>query len=108
MTAARVFGAIVVLIIAAPQGAIAAEWRYCLSSSHENHKIYLSAGFQSSEPMSTVETVFGNVLDQAHLRHDDVQCPRGDDERAIVAMRQQAISFNRTMGNEVVDIAWRP
>jgi hypothetical protein len=38
------------------------------------------------------------------LRHDDVQCPRADDERSILLMLQYAISFNQENGNTIVHL----
>ena len=108
MSAATALGVFVALTMAGAQAAEAAEWRYCLSSSHEDRRIFLSRGFQTSTSMSMLETNFSDALDQAHWRHDDIQCPRGDDEQAILAMRQQAARFNRGMGNEVIDIRWPP
>jgi hypothetical protein len=106
MSAVKTLGTFVALTLAGVQVASAAEWRYCLSSSHEDRRIFVSERFQTSTSMSMLETNFSDMLDQAHWRHDEIQCPRGDDEQAILVMRQQAVRFNRSVGNEVIDIKW--
>jgi hypothetical protein len=69
--------------------------------------MYVSPAFASDQALSTIETAFGRELDRAKVQHDSVQCPRGD-AQTIAAKRAQAIRFNQTNGNKVVEIDWRP
>jgi hypothetical protein len=43
---------------------------------------------------------------QARLRHDEVQCPRADDENSIVAMLQFAVKYNQAAGRTIVYVRW--
>ena len=64
--------------------------------------MYMSGWIQVRGALHNADSAFERVLDQAGLRHDDVQCPRADDERSIAIMQQHAISFNQKMGNTIV------
>jgi hypothetical protein len=90
------------------QTALAAEWQYCLAPSHTEHKIYISAPFPMNGAPGNSDSAFEQSLIQAGLRHDDIQCPRADDESSIVVMRQEAISFSHAAGNEIVNLNWKP
>jgi hypothetical protein len=92
------------LIAASSQAALAADWQYCLSPSHAEHKVYISSTFPVRGVLADADDAFERMLDQAGLRHDDVQCPRADDERSIVLMQQYAISFNQENGNTIVHL----
>lgn|ERR1700688_421378 len=96
------------LMGAVSQTALAAEWQYCLAPSHTEHKIYMSAPFPSSGAWGSPDSALDRMLTQSGVRHDDVQCPRADDEPSIVVMRQEAISFNHVAGNEIVNLNWKP
>ena len=52
--------------------------------------------------LGEADSTFEQMLDKARLRHDDVQCPRADDERSIAMMLQYAIRLNQENGNTVV------
>jgi hypothetical protein len=93
------------LMAAISQTALAAEWQYCLAPSHTEHKVYISAPFPSS---GSPDSALDRMLSQSGVGHDDVQCPRADNERSIVTMRQEAISFNHRAGNEIVNLNWKP
>jgi hypothetical protein len=101
-------GAGLIVNIAGLQFAAAAEWRFCIAPSNQEHKIYVTAPFLTTTPMEVMESGFHQVLDRSGRRHDSVQCPTGANEPAVRAMRQHADEFNRQMGNEVVPIDWRP
>jgi hypothetical protein len=96
------------LAMANPQIALAAEWRNCIAPSDTEHKVYMSAPFPTSVSLDDAQSAFGRMLTQSRLRHDCVQCPRGDDEQSALVMQQQAISFNRKVGNEITHLNWRP
>jgi len=96
------------MMVAVPQTALAADWQYCLAPSHTEHKVYFSAPFPSRGSWGSPDSDLDRMLNKSAVRHDDVQCPRADDERSIVVMRQEAISFNRRAGNEIVNLNWKP
>jgi hypothetical protein len=104
----QVAGAGLIINIAALQSAAAAEWRFCIAPSNQEHKIYMTAPFLAAIPMEAMESGFHQVLDRSGRRHDSVQCPTGANEQAVRAMRQHADDFNRQMGNDVVPLDWRP
>jgi hypothetical protein len=92
------------LIAASPQTALATDWQYCLAPSHAEHKVYMSATFPVHGALGDADSAFERMLEQARLRHDDVQCPRSDDERSILLMLQYATSFNQENGNTIVHL----
>jgi hypothetical protein len=94
------------LMIGLSNSALAADWQYCLAPSHTEHKVYISAPFPSSE--GSPDSALDRVLYRSGVRHDDVQCPRADDERSIQIMRRDAISFNQKSGNQIVNLNWKP
>ena len=96
------------LLISVSQTALASEWRYCLAPSEDEHKVYFSGAFATSADAWSTDHSFELVLAQAALRYDDVQCPRADDERSIQIMRRDAVSFNQTAGNQIVNLNWKP
>jgi hypothetical protein len=96
------------LTMAASQSALAADWQYCLAPSHTEHKVYMSAPFPSSGVWGSPDSSLDRMLYQSGVLHDDVQCPRADDERSIAIMRQEAISYNHSAGNEVINLNWKP
>lgn len=53
----------------------------------------MSATFPVRGVLGDADSAFEQMLEQAGLPHDDVQCPRADDERSIVLMLQYAIRF---------------
>ncbi len=97
-----------VLILAASQAALAADWQYCLAPSFTQHRIYISAPFPSTMAWGSPDAELDQMLNQSGVSHDDVQCPRANDETSIETMRKEAIAFNREAGNEIVDLAWTP
>jgi hypothetical protein len=91
-----------------PRSALAADWRYCLAPSHAERKIYISSPFPATVSMDDAESQFGQVLSRMSMRFDDVQCPRADDEAGAQTMQQHAIQVNSEMGNQIVELPWRP
>jgi len=92
------------LIAASSQSAFATDWQYCLAPAHAEHKVYMSATFPTHDALGNADTTFERMLDNAGLRHDDVQCPRADDERSIGLMQQHAIRLNQTSGNTIIHL----
>jgi hypothetical protein len=92
------------LMMASSQVALATDWQYCLAPSHAEHKVYITGTFPVRGVLGDADGVFERMLDKAGLRHDDVQCPRADDERSIVMMMQYAISFNQEIGNTIIHL----
>jgi hypothetical protein len=108
MKFSQLAGAGLIINIAGLQFAAAAEWRFCIAPSNQEHRIYMTAPFLAAIPMEVMETGFHQVLDRSGRRHDSVQCPTGPNEQAVRAMRQHADDFNRQMGTDVVPIDWKP
>jgi hypothetical protein len=103
----RSVGAGFIFAIAALEPAGAAEWRFCIAPSNQDHKIYMTAPFPAGTSMEALETSFHKALEQAGHHHDSVQCPTGAGEQAVRAMRQHAREFNLQLGNEVIAVDWR-
>jgi hypothetical protein len=76
-------------------------WQYCLASSYEEKKVYISPPFAKG---TDVDIAFAQMLHQ--VQHEAIQCPIADNEASISTMRQHAISFNRSAGNLIVK--WEP
>jgi hypothetical protein len=89
------------------RAAQAADWRYCLALSPDQHTVYMSAPFSDDEPMEATEADFGRALDRALVQHESVQCPLGNPQ-SITAMKSQAIQYNQALGNKIVQLNWRP
>ena len=96
------------LTVSIPQMAQAGDWRYCLAPSHAEHKIYMSPPFSATTPMDDAESQFGRLLSRSGVRFDDVQCPRSDNETAALTMQQHAVVINRELGNEIINMRWKP
>jgi hypothetical protein len=96
------------LILAIPQWALASDWRYCLAPSHAERKVYISPPFLATMSMDDAESQFGRRLAASGQRFDDVQCPRSDDETGALTMQQHAIVINRELGNQIINVRWKP
>ncbi len=94
----------VLALLTALQPTLAADWQYCLAPSHAEHKVYISATFPILGAVGDADSAFERTLDKAGLHHDDVQCPRADDERSIAMMLQYAIRFNQENGNTIIHL----
>src|SRR5258708_40375065 len=104
----RLAGASLIVHIAAPQFAAAADWRFCIAPAGQEHKIYMTAPFLAGTSMEAMESGLHQALDRSGRRHDSVQCPTGPNEQAVRPMRQDAEEVNRQMGNEGLPVAWKP
>ncbi len=98
-------GLVVVIVI--PNAALADEWQYCIAPNHQEHTIYMSGTFRSLAP-GTADSSFEKVLNRTGLRYDVVQCPRADNETAIMDMMQYAVTYNKRGGNKIIYVDWRP
>ena len=96
------------MMLLLPQLAHAADWRYCLAPSHAERKVYISPPFPATMSMDDAESQFGRMLSRSGRHFDDVQCPRGDGETAVLTMQQYAITINRELGDEVINLRWKP
>jgi hypothetical protein len=97
-----------VIVIAGLRFAGAAEWRFCIAPSNQEHKLYITAPFLAGISMEAMESGFHQVLDRSGRHHDSVQCPTGPNEQSVRTMRLHADEFNRQLGNEVIPIDWKP
>lgn len=95
-------------LVTALAPAFAGDWRYCLAPAHDQHTIYISPPFPATVSMDAAELQFGGLLRRSGLRFDAVQCPRGADEAAALAMQQHAIGVNRELGNAIVHLRFAP
>ncbi|KMO19603.1 hypothetical protein [Methylobacterium platani] len=98
-------GAVAGLVLAAAPAA--ADWRYCLARGPDR-TVYLSSPFSTVAAMPSLDAAFGQMLDRTHRAHDPVQCPRAEDAKALRAMRQTALRYNREDGVTVVELDWAP
>jgi hypothetical protein len=76
-----------------------------LAPSYAENKIYISAPFPNAS-LHASETAFAKKLFESKIQHDAIQCPNGNDESAILSMRQRAMSFNQDRGNTIIILAW--
>lgn len=104
----QIAGTGLIVYVAAMQSAAAAEWRFCIALSNQEHRIYVTAPFLSAASMEMMENALHQTLDRLGRHHDSVQCPTGATEQAVRIMRQHADDFNRQMGNDVVPLDWKP
>jgi hypothetical protein len=88
--------------------ASAAEWQYCLAPSNNEHKIYFSGAFATNAGPGNADSSFERALLQARLPHDEVQCPRADDEDSIIGMMKDAVKYNQSVGRKVIYMQWEP
>jgi hypothetical protein len=90
------------------QTAFAIEWRYCIAPSSQEQRIYMTPPFLATTSLEVMENGFHQALIRSGHRHDSVQCAAAANEQAAYAMRRHADEFNRQMGNEVIQIDWKP
>jgi hypothetical protein len=88
--------------------ATGAEWRYCLAPSRAEHRIYLTAPFSGPTDTADAEDAFARAVRASGHSPDDVQCPRTGSEAMALEMQQHAVALNKTRGNEIVELHWRP
>jgi hypothetical protein len=81
-------------------------WQYCLATSGAEHKVYVSSPFLRTAELNIIQAEFAQRLFE--LQHEPVQCPIGKYKGSMAIMRDDAISFNRTIGNTIVTLNWEP
>jgi hypothetical protein len=87
--------AVLGIIVSISEVASAAEWQYCLAPSNNEHKIYFSGAFATNAGPGSADSSFERALVLARLSHDEVQCPRADDENSVIQMIQDAVKYNQ-------------
>lgn len=81
-------------------------WQYCLATSRADHKVYVSSPFPKTASLNVVAIAFSQRL--VELPHEPVQCPVSKYKGSIATMREDAIRFNRKIGNTIVTLNWQP
>jgi hypothetical protein len=81
-------------------------WQYCLATSPADHKVYVSVPFPKTAKLNIIIIAFSQRL--VDLQHEAVQCPVSKYKGSIATMREDAISFNRKIGNAIVTLNWQP
>jgi hypothetical protein len=81
-------------------------WQYCLAASRADHKVYISPPFPKTAKLNIIAIAFSRRL--VELQHEVVQCPISKYKGSISTMREDAISFNRKIGNTIVPLNWQP
>ena len=104
----KLVGAGLIINIAGSQFALAAEWRFCIAPSDQEHKMYMTNPFLIGTSMGSLERDFDQLLHRWGRFHDSVQCPTGANEQAVRAMHEYAEVFNQRIGKMVVVIDWKP
>lgn len=98
--------ALVFLMIIA--GDASADWRYCYAMDAVTPRFYMSSPFQVADfdTMGATESAFRRFLTQTRVRAFDIGCPRADSEVEIRTMMTQAMTYQRSNGNNVIPLAW--
>jgi hypothetical protein len=96
------------LTVMLQQMAMAEDWRYCLAPFQAEHKIYMSSPFPATIAMDAAESQFGRALTRSGVRYDDVQCPLSDSQSGALARQRHAVSVNRELGIQVINMPWKP
>jgi glutaredoxin-related protein len=81
-------------------------WQYCLAVSNPEKKVFISAVFPRDTELKLTQALFADALAQAG--HDPVQCPVSKYPGTARVMRDDAIHFNRKVGNAIVSLNWEP
>jgi hypothetical protein len=89
-----------------PSSGVNTGWQYCLAASDAEHKLYISPPFLRTAELSLIQVEFAQRL--LELQHDAVQCPISKYKGSIATMRDDAIRFNRNIGNMIVALNWEP
>jgi len=84
------------------------DWLYCLAPSHAEHKIYLSTPIPVTGIVGSADAAFDQMLSEARIPHDAVQCPMAANKPTLVFRRKYAIRLNTEIGNAVVTLNWKP
>jgi len=83
-----------------------AGWQFCLAASRADHKVYISPPFPKTASLNVIAIAFSQRL--IEFQHEVVQCPISKYKGSISTMREDAISFNRKIGNTIVTLNWQP
>ncbi|MBV9077865.1 MAG: hypothetical protein JO048_10315, partial [Methylobacteriaceae bacterium] len=103
----RRFGAWTIALAGfAATAANASDWRYCYAFAPTNQRFYMSRGFESQEPLETVERDFLAFLAREGIADARTGCPRGADSENLSNRSRSAALYSREEGNVVVDLAW--
>jgi hypothetical protein len=81
-------------------------WQYCLAASHADHKVYVSPPFPKMAKLNIISVAFSQRL--LEHQHEAVQCPVSKYKGSIATMREDAIGYNRKIGNTMVALNWQP
>jgi len=81
-------------------------WQYCHSPSHAEHKIYISTPIPVTGPVGEADSAFDQMLNEAGLRHDEIQCPRAPNKPTLLFRQKYAFKFNDELGYAVVTLNW--
>ena len=66
----------------------------------------MSSPFPKTASLNVVAIAFSQRL--VELPHEAVQCPVSKYKGSIATMREDAIKFNRKIGNTIVTLNWQP
>lgn len=99
---------LLISVVVGTASAARAEWHFCLAADHPQRRVYITSPFSSNAPSATLDDELEAELRRQNIPHDNVQCPRADEQVDAVAMRQHAMRFNRSFGTEVRDLDWMP
>jgi hypothetical protein len=81
-------------------------WQYCLAASRADHKVYVSPPFPKMAKLNIIGIAFSQRL--LEHQHEAVQCPVSKYKGSIATMREDAIGYNRKIGNTIVTLNWQP
>ncbi len=81
-------------------------WQYCHSPSHAEHKIYFSTPIPVTGTVGEADSAFDRMLNEAGLRHDEIQCPRAPNKPTLLFRQKYAFKFNDELGYAVVTLNW--
>ena len=84
------------------------DWQYCLAPSLAEHKIYLSAPIPVSVIVASADAAFHEMLNNAGIFHDEVQCPKAPNKRTLLFRQRYAIKLNEEIGNATINLNWEP
>jgi hypothetical protein len=89
-----------------PSSVVNTSWQYCLAASGAEHKVYISPPFPRTAELNIIQIEFAQRLRE--LQHEPVHCPISKYKGSMATMRDDAIGFNRAIGNTIVALNWEP
>ena len=89
-----------------PSSVVNTGWQYCLAASGAEHKVYISPPFPRTAELNIIQIEFAQRLRE--LQHEPVHCPISKYKGSMATMRDDAIGFNRAIGNTIVTLNWEP